>query len=113
MAQTRQRIAGTTPGGATRRVSLHDGDARPIAKGPGWGGRWSFGHKAQIVDNIDGIVLDHAVEQGNPADAPQLAPAVARVKKRTGRAPHTVTADRGYGEAESRPATLPTSAGKT
>jgi IS5 family transposase len=32
-AQTRQRLAGTTPDGATRRVSLHDGDARPIAKG--------------------------------------------------------------------------------
>ena len=32
-AQTRQRLAGTTPQGATRRVSLHDPDARPIAKG--------------------------------------------------------------------------------
>jgi IS5 family transposase len=31
--QTRQRVAGVTPDGATRRVSLHDGDARPIAKG--------------------------------------------------------------------------------
>jgi IS5 family transposase len=31
--QTRQRLSGTTPDGATRRVSLHDGDARPIAKG--------------------------------------------------------------------------------
>ena len=33
VAQTRQRLAGQTPAGATRRVSLHDGDARPIAKG--------------------------------------------------------------------------------
>uniref|UniRef100_UPI003F9705A6 transposase n=1 Tax=Mycobacterium sp. TaxID=1785 RepID=UPI003F9705A6 len=57
-----------------------------------------FGHKAQVTDNDDGIVLDHTVEVGNPADAPQLAPAVARVKTRTGRAPGTVTADRGYGE---------------
>jgi len=32
-AQTRQRLAGTTPDGATRRVSLHDDQARPIAKG--------------------------------------------------------------------------------
>lgn len=38
------------------------------------------------------------VEAGNPADAPQLAPAVERVAKRTGRKPRTVTADRGYGE---------------
>ena len=29
------------------------------------------------------------MEQGNPADAPQLAPAVQRVKKRAGRAPRT------------------------
>jgi IS5 family transposase len=44
------------------------------------------------------VVLDHTVEQGNPADAPQLAPAIERVTHRTGRKPRTVTADRGYGE---------------
>jgi IS5 family transposase len=99
VTQTRQRVAGVTPDGATRQVSLHDPDARPIAKGR-LGRPVEFGHKAQIVDNIDGIVLDHRVEQGNPPDAPQLAPAVERVKKRTGRAPRTVTADRGYGEAK-------------
>jgi IS5 family transposase len=96
-AQTRQRLSGTTPDGATRRVSLHDPDARPIAKGR-LGKPVEFGHKAQVCDNDDGIVLDHTVEPGNPADAPQLKPAVARVIKRTGRKPRTVTADRGYGE---------------
>ena len=80
-------------------VSLHDRDARPIAKGR-LGKPVEFGHKGQVVDNDDGIVLDHTVEQGNPPDAPQLAPAVQRVKKRAGRTPGTVTADRGYGEAE-------------
>ena len=99
VAQTRQRVAGHTPDGATRRVSLHDGDARPIAKGR-LGRPVEFGQKAQVVDNDDGIVLDHSVEQGNPPDAPQLAPAVKRVTKRAGRTPRTVTADRGYGEAE-------------
>jgi len=96
-AQTRQRLSGVTPDGATRRVSLHDPDARPIAKGR-LGKPVEFGHKAQLVDNEDGVVVDHIVEQGNPADAPQLAPAVERVIKRTGRKPRTVTADRGYGE---------------
>ena len=96
-AQTRQRIAGQTPDGATRRVSLHDPDARPIAKGR-LGKPVEFGHKAQVADNEDGIVLDYTVEPGNPADAPQLEPAVVRIKQRTGRAPRTVTADRGYGE---------------
>jgi IS5 family transposase len=97
-AQTRQRLAGTTPHGATRRVSLHDRDARPIAKGR-LGRPVEFGYKGQVVDNDDGVVLDHTVERGNPADGPQLAPAVGRVIRRTGRRPRTVTADRGYGEA--------------
>ena len=96
-AQTRRRLSGVTPNGATRRVSLHDPDARPIAKGR-LGKPVEFGHKAQVVDNADGVVLDYSVEQGNPADAPQLTPAVQRVIKRTGRTPRTVTADRGYGE---------------
>jgi transposase, IS5 family len=96
-AQTRQRMSGVTPDAATRRVSLHDPDARPIAKGR-LGKPVEFGHKAQVVDNEDGVVLDHTVEPGNPADAPQLAPAVKRVIARAGRKPRTVTADRGYGE---------------
>lgn len=90
-------VRGQTPAGATRRVSLHDDDARPIAKGR-LGRPVEFGYKAQVTDNDDGVVLDHTVEMGNPPDAPQLAPAIARVTKRTGRAPATVTADRGYGE---------------
>ena len=97
-AQGRQRLAGTIPAGATRRVSLHDGDARPIAKGR-LGKPVEFGYKAQVLDNDDGVVLDHTVDQGNPPDARQLAPAVERVIARTGRRPGTVTADRGYGEA--------------
>ncbi|MCW2690850.1 MAG: Transposase [Mycobacterium sp.] len=100
-AQNRQRVSGQIPDGATRRVSLHDGDARRSPKAASVN-RSEFGHQAQITDNDDddddGIVLDHTVEVGNPADAPQLAPAVARVTKRTGGAPGTVTADRGYGE---------------
>jgi IS5 family transposase len=77
---------------------LHDPDARPIAKGR-LGRPVEFGHKAQVVDNDDGIVLDHDVLPGNPADAPRLTPAVERVIARTERKPKTVTADRGYGEA--------------
>jgi IS5 family transposase len=97
-AQTRQRLAGQTPDGATRLVSLHDPDARPIAKGR-LGRPVEFGYKAQLVDNEDGIIVDHNVEAGNPPDAPMLVPAVERVKARAGRAPRAVTADRGYGEA--------------
>jgi transposase, IS5 family len=98
-AQTRLRLSGVTPDGATRRVSLHDPDARPIAKGR-LGKPVEFGHKAQVADNDDGVILDYTIEPGNPADAAQLAPAVERIKKRTGRPPRTVTADRGYGEKQ-------------
>ncbi|MCU1699470.1 MAG: inferenceab initio prediction:Prodigal:2 [Mycobacterium sp.] len=78
--------------------SVHDVDARPIRKG-----RQSkpveFGDKAQIVDNADGVSLDHNVEIGNPPDAPQLAPAITRITARAGHTPRAVTADRGYGQA--------------
>jgi IS5 family transposase len=96
-AQTRQRLAGHTPDGSSRRVSLHDPDARPIAKGR-LGKPVEFGHKAQLVEGDDGVIVDHNLQRGNPADAPQLAPAVDRVAKRAGRPPKKVTADRGYGE---------------
>jgi transposase, IS5 family len=98
IAQTRIRLSGGTPDSATRLVSLHDPDARPIVKGR-LGKPIECGYKAQIVDNVDGIVLDHTVEQGNPADAPQLAPAIERISRRTGGPPRAVAADRGYGEA--------------
>ena len=63
--QTRQRIAGITPDGASRVASLHDREARPIAKGR-LGKPVEFGYKGQIVDNDDGIVVDHDVQAGNP-----------------------------------------------
>jgi transposase, IS5 family len=86
------------PESATRLVSLHDPDARPIRKGR-LGKPVEFGYKAQVADNVDGVILDHNVELGNPADAPQLAPAIKRITRRAGRPPQAVTADRGYGYA--------------
>jgi transposase, IS5 family len=96
--QAHTRLAGGMPDGASRLVSLHDPDARPIRKGR-IGRPVEFGYKAQVVDNADGIVLDHTVMVGNPPDAPLLAPAIGRVAARTGKAPRAVAADRGYGEA--------------
>ncbi len=99
VAQTRMRLSGQTPPGATRLVSLHDPDARPIKKGR-IGKPVEFGYLGQVLDNRDGIVVDHSIHIGNPPDGPLLAPAVGRVKKLTGQAPTAVTADRGYGAAE-------------
>jgi IS5 family transposase len=58
-----------------------------------------FGFKAQVTDNVDGVIVDHELHKGNPPDAPMLVPAISRIKARFGRAPTAVTADRGYGEA--------------
>lgn len=98
VAQARSRLAGVMPESASRLVSLHDTDARPIRKGR-LGKPVEFGYKAQLVDNADGVILDHNIEIGNPADAPQLVPAIERITRRIGRPPRAVTADRGYGEA--------------
>jgi IS5 family transposase len=97
VAQTRSRLSGVMPESASRVVSLHDVDARPIRKGR-LGKPVEFGYKAQIVDNADGVILDHNVEMGNPPDAPQLVPAIARITDRAAHTPRAVTADRGYGE---------------
>jgi IS5 family transposase len=97
-AQTRLRLSGEVPDGSTRIVSLHDPQARPIRKGR-IGKPVEFGFKAQVADNVDGVILDWELHQGNPPDAPMLLPAIARIKARFGRAPRAVTADRGYGEA--------------
>ena len=98
IGQTRLRLVGQVPDGASRLVSLHDPDARPIVKGR-LGKPVEFGYKAQVADNPDGVVLDYQVEVGHPVDAPLLAPAVTRIATRAGRMPAAVTADRSYGEA--------------
>ncbi len=98
VAQARSRLSGVMPESASRLVSLHDVDARPIRKGR-LGKPVEFGYTALFVDIAVGVILDHTVEIGNPPDAPQLAPAIARITGRAGRTPRAVTADRGYGEA--------------
>jgi transposase, IS5 family len=98
VAQGRRRVAGERIESATRLVSLHEPDARPIVKGR-LGKPVEFGYKAQVVDNEDGLVLDYDVKTGNPPDAEQLAPAIRRISRRLGRCPQRATADRGYGEA--------------
>ena len=61
------------PDGASRLVSPHDPDARPIRKGR-IGHPVEFGYKAQVADNPHGIVVDHTIMLANPPDAPLLVP---------------------------------------
>ena len=95
IAQANVRVNGGQPDGATRLVSLHEPDARPIRKGR-LGKPIEFGFKAQVMDNAAGIVLDYSVHIGNPSDTGLLRPAIERVTAQFATAPVLVTADRGY-----------------
>jgi transposase, IS5 family len=81
-----------------RLVSLSDPDARPIRKGKPRSPT-EFGYTLLVAEDERGFVADHQLQQGNPADAPQLVPAVQRVAEVTGRVAATVVGDRGFGTA--------------
>jgi IS5 family transposase len=81
-----------------RLVSLSDPDARPIRKGKPQHPT-QFGYTLLLAEDERGFIADHQLQQGNPPDAPQLVPAVARVVAITGRVAATVVGDRGFGTA--------------
>jgi len=95
--QTRQRLCGNRVIG-DRLISLADPDARPIRKGKPHKPT-EFGYTVLLAEDERGFVADHQLSKGNPADAPQLLPAVHRVAALRGRPPATVVADRGFGFA--------------
>ena len=99
VAQTRARLAGEIPDGATRVVSLARSRRPPHPQRPsrptGRVRLQSPGGRQRRRDRRRPRVVI-----GNPPDAPMLAPAIARIKARFGQAPRAVTADRGYGEAK-------------
>jgi transposase, IS5 family len=84
------------PGRRDRRVSLHDPDARPIAKGR-LGKPVEFGYKAQVLDNDDGSSSTTDCTRATRPTRPSSP------RREAHHGPHrrsgTVTADRGYGEA--------------
>jgi transposase, IS5 family len=95
--QADQRLSGNRVI-ADRLVSLSDPDARPIRKGKPRSPT-EFGYTLLVAEDERGFVADHQLQQGNPADAPQLVPAVQRVAEVTGRVAGTVVGDRGFGTA--------------
>jgi transposase, IS5 family len=95
--QADQRLSGNRVI-ADRLVSLSDPDARPIRKGKPRSPT-EFGYTLLVAEDERGFVADHQLQQGNPADAPQLVPAVQRVAEITGQVAGTVVGDRGFGTA--------------
>jgi IS5 family transposase len=72
LAQTDQRLAGNRVI-SDRLVSLADPDARPIRKGKPQHPT-QFGYSLLVVEDERGVIADHQLQQGNPADAPSLFP---------------------------------------
>jgi len=98
VAQARSRLAGQMPDGATRLVSLHDPDARPIRKGrtgpPGRGSAtrprcWTTTTASSWTTPSSVVPPRTARSWHRPSTGSPAAPA---------RCP-AVTADRGYGQA--------------
>jgi transposase, IS5 family len=95
VTQTRSRLAGQMPDSATRLVSLHDPDARPIRKGridrrPRSGTR-------PVPDNDDGLILDY----GAAPTARSLRPPSSG-SRRADRTPRAVTSpNRGWASPPS------------
>ena len=99
LEQTKQKLSGITSI-AERIVSLHDPEARPIRKGklkkPN-----EFGRTLQLVQDSSGVILDYELQHGNPSDKTELLPLVKKFKKRFGRVPSELAADKGYYSEEN------------
>jgi transposase, IS5 family len=80
-----------------RRVSLVDGDARPIRRGNPRAPT-EFGYKARVADTAEGFVIADIPERGNPSDDAMLEGALAKAKA-AGMQLRTALADRGFGTA--------------
>ena len=85
------------PETATRLVSLHDVDARPIRKGR-LGKPVEFGYQPQIVDNPTESSSTTPRDR-KPVRSNAIGSGDRTITHRTGRSPRAVTADRGYGYA--------------
>ena len=92
-----QRLAGITPDGAARLVSLHDQDARPIAKGR-LGKPSSSATKPRSPTTTtasSSITISSRATLPMPRSS---RPPSSGSSTAPGRVPAAVTADRGYGE---------------
>jgi len=55
-----------------------------------------YGHKVFLTTGTSNLILDCAIEQGNPNDSEQFLPALERHKERFGQAPNDVATDGGF-----------------
>ena len=55
-----------------------------------------YGHKVFLATGKSNLILDCAIEKGNPADSEQFMPALERHEQRFGKAPKDVATDGGF-----------------
>lgn len=103
VSQANARVRAQPVPAADKRLSIRDRDARPIKKATTPRKGIQFGYTAQIVEDAAGLIIDHDVFVGQPADGELIEPAIKRVAERCG-TPTTVTADKTYGTNASRQA---------
>ena len=94
IAQSERRmLKGEQVPAAEKLVSLFEPHADIIVKG---GRDTSYGHKLNLVTGRSGLVLDVAIEAGNPADSDRLLPMLERHIAFYGQAPRQAAADGGF-----------------
>jgi transposase, IS5 family len=86
-------LKGEQVSAAEKLVSLFEPHADIIVKG---GRDTSYGHKLNLVTGRSGLVLDVAIEAGNPADSDRLLPMQERHIAFYGQAPQQAAADGGF-----------------
>ncbi len=83
---------------ADKVVSIFEPHADIIVKGQR---EVIYGHKIFLTGGVSNLILDCAIERGNPADSEQFVPAIERHIGRFGKAPKDVATDGGFASKEN------------
>lgn len=90
---TRRVLNGEQVPAEDKVLSIFEPHADIIAKGQR---EIVYGHKVFLAAGKSNLILDCAIEKGNPADSEHFIPALERHKQRMGKAPEDVAADGGF-----------------
>jgi len=99
IAQSERRVlAGEPVPASDKLVSLFEPHADIIVKG---GRGVDYGHKLNLTAGRSGLILDLAIEAGNPADRERFLPMLERHVAFYGEAPRQAAADGGYASRDN------------
>jgi IS5 family transposase len=99
IAQTERRVLrGEAVAANDKIVSLFEPHADIIVKG---GREVQYGHKLNLTTGRSGLILDLAIEAGNPADSERFLPMLKRHIAFYGEAPRQAAADGGFASRDN------------